>query len=77
MEERWMMQEFKKVKRWEKQGEGGTSLNMKKTGKGEEKRKPKNEERSRQIQFIFSWKKKNQQDSVKREVEALRSNSIE
>lgn len=41
------------------------------------KSKPKNEERSRQILFIFSWKKASARLCKKREVEALRSNSIE
>lgn len=45
-------------------------------GRKRRKSKPKKEERSWQILFIFSWKK-NQQDCKKRDVEALRSNSIE
>lgn len=52
-------------------------MNMMKTGKGKEKSKPKNEERSGQILFILSWKKKSARLCKKREVEALRSNSIE
>lgn len=76
MEERQMMQEFKEVKRWEKQREGETSLNMMKTGKGEEKASQKMKKGHKKF-CLFSLWKKSERLCIKREVEALRSNSIE
>lgn len=65
------------VERWKKKRGGETSPNMKR-GKGDEQISQRKKE-GHVIFCLFSLggKKKNQQDSVKREMETLRGNSIE